>query len=305
MVAWRRDTSACRRSCRPVEKDDPTIWRVDDALWALLEPILKSEKPRTKAGRPRRGDRAILDELIWLARAGSRSSQLPREFGPTSTVHERFSERGTGTGVGGSAAGARRGDRAELVLAGRRWVHRQGPVRQKGGLCEAQATGRNPTGRGEAGTKRRLLTEAGGLPVALVATGASRHDMTQLAAVLDGTVIEPTPTDPPHLALDRGYDYAGCRDVATARGDTSHVLPEASEASPLPPPGHPDRHPPRRREVEVAHSWFNRFRRLLTRTEKQAATPSASATSPPSSSSTARSAMPDYFPDSMLVVSHA
>jgi transposase len=94
--------------------------------------------------------------------------------------------------------------------------------------------------------------------------------MTQLAALLDGTVIEPTPTAPPHLALDRGYDYADCRTAAVARGLTPHIPPKASAATPLPPPGHPDRHPPRRWVVEVTHSWFNRFRRLLTRTEKQA-----------------------------------
>ena len=74
------------------EKDDPTIWRVDDALWALLAPILASTKPRTKPGRPRRDDRAIFDGLIWLARTGSQWAALPREFGPTSTVHERFTE---------------------------------------------------------------------------------------------------------------------------------------------------------------------------------------------------------------------
>jgi len=74
------------------EKDDPTIWRVDDELWALLAPILKSEKPRKKVGRPRRDDRAIFDGLIWLARTGAQWSQLPREFSPKSTVHERFTE---------------------------------------------------------------------------------------------------------------------------------------------------------------------------------------------------------------------
>ena len=78
-------------------------------------------------------------------------------------------------------------------------MHRQGPVRQKGGPGEAQATGRNPTDRGKPGTKRHLLTEATGIPTALVVTGANRHDMTQLAALLDGTVVEPAPTAPPHL----------------------------------------------------------------------------------------------------------
>jgi len=117
------------------------------------------------------------------------------------------------------------------------------------------------------------LTEAQGLPTALVITGANRHDMTQLAALLDGTVVEPTPPTPmeaPQLALDRGYDYEACRKTAVVRGYTVHIPPKRSQATPLPPPGHPDRHPPRRWVVEVAHSWFNRFRRLLTRTEKQA-----------------------------------
>ncbi len=74
------------------ERDDPTLWRVDDELWALLAPILKSDKGRKKPGRPRRDDRAIFDGLIWLARTGAQWSQLPRAFGPKSTVHERFSE---------------------------------------------------------------------------------------------------------------------------------------------------------------------------------------------------------------------
>jgi transposase len=75
-----------------LEQDDPTIWQVDDVLWALIAPILACTKVRKKPGRPRRDDRAIFDGLIWLARTGSQWSQLPRAFGPKSTVHERFTE---------------------------------------------------------------------------------------------------------------------------------------------------------------------------------------------------------------------
>jgi transposase len=85
------DTSLAAAAA-PAERDDPTIWRADDALWALLAPILRSDKPRKKPGRPRRDDRAIFDGLVWLARTGSQWSRLPREFGPKSTVHERFTE---------------------------------------------------------------------------------------------------------------------------------------------------------------------------------------------------------------------
>jgi putative transposase len=73
-------------------KDDPTIWRVDDALWAEIQPLLVIPKPRKKPGRPRHDDRPIFDGLIWLARTGSQWAALPREFGAKSTVHARFQE---------------------------------------------------------------------------------------------------------------------------------------------------------------------------------------------------------------------
>jgi len=74
------------------DKDDPTIWKGDDALWSLIGPLLRSKKVRKKPGRPRRDDREIFNGLIWLARTGSQWAALPRAFGPKSTVHERFTE---------------------------------------------------------------------------------------------------------------------------------------------------------------------------------------------------------------------
>ena len=76
----------------PTTKDDPTIWRVDDALWAELQPLLVVDKPRKKPGRRRANDRPIFDGLIWIARSGGQWAALPREFGPKSTVHDRFQE---------------------------------------------------------------------------------------------------------------------------------------------------------------------------------------------------------------------
>jgi len=70
----------------------PTIWRVDDALWAKLRPLLLVDKLRKKPGRPRSDDRPIFDGLIWVARSGGQWAALPREFGPKSTVHDRLQE---------------------------------------------------------------------------------------------------------------------------------------------------------------------------------------------------------------------
>ena len=73
-------------------QDDPTLWRVDDALWAELQPPLVIDKPRKKPGRPRTAARPIFDGLIWLNRTGSQWAALPRAFGAKSTVHDRFQE---------------------------------------------------------------------------------------------------------------------------------------------------------------------------------------------------------------------
>jgi transposase len=72
--------------------DDPTIWEVDDALWADLQPLLVIAKPRQKPGRPRADDRRIFNGLIWLARTGAQWEHLPRQFGPKSTAHDRLQE---------------------------------------------------------------------------------------------------------------------------------------------------------------------------------------------------------------------
>ena len=62
-----------------------------------------------------------------------------------------------------------------MDLAECRWGHDQSPF---GG----EATGPHPTDRGKHGTKRRVLTEGQGIPIAVVVAGANRHDMKRLAA---------------------------------------------------------------------------------------------------------------------------
>ena len=130
------------------EKDDPTIWRVDDDLWALLAPILKSDKPRKTRGRPRRDDRAIVDGLIWLARTGAQWSRLPREFGSTSTVHERFTEWTTSGARERAWAALLRADDGEIGLDGT-WLAADGciikaPFGNKGALARRKPRGATP-----------------------------------------------------------------------------------------------------------------------------------------------------------------
>jgi len=90
------------------------------------------------------------------------------------------------------------------------------------------------------------------MPIAVVLSGANRHDMKKLAALLDAKVIAAPPMaqGQSYLCLDRGYNYEDCRRAAQEQGYIPHI----------PAPTNPQRHPPRRWVMEVGHAWFNRFR---------------------------------------------
>ena len=79
------------------------------------------------------------------------------------------------------------------------------------GGCRSK-TGPNPTDRARPGSKHHLITEAQGIPLAVILTGANRHDVTQLHALVDA--IPPIagkrgrPLSKPRIVQgDRGYDH--------------------------------------------------------------------------------------------------
>ena len=50
-------------------------------------------------------------------------------------------------------------------------------------------TGRNPTDRGKSGTKRSVLTEGHGIPLAVAIDGANRHDMKLTEPTLEAIAV--------------------------------------------------------------------------------------------------------------------
>lgn len=132
-----------------------------------------------------------------------------------------------------------------------------------------KGTGPNPTDRRKSGTKRSLLTEGRGIPLAVAVDGANRHDMKLVEATLKAIVIErpePTEENAQNMCMDKGYDYPEVRGLVAAWGYTAHTLARGEEAAAKEKiPGYRAR----RWVVERTHSWLNRFRRLLIRWEKK------------------------------------
>jgi hypothetical protein len=91
--------------------------------------------------------------------------------------------------------------------------------------------------------------------LALIGAGANRHDVTQLGPVLDAMVIASTDKGASFLYADKGYAGEPAQEVLTCRGYALRVNGKKRQR------GRPWKN--RRWVVEAAHSWFNRFRKLL------------------------------------------
>lgn len=92
------------------------------------------------------------------------------------------------------------------------------PFPGRGGLLPCQRpergaqTGPSPADRGRAGSKHHLITNATGIPLAVILTGGNRNGLTQLVPLLEA--ISPVrgkrgrPRRRPEVVLaDRGYDH--------------------------------------------------------------------------------------------------
>ena len=145
-----------------------------------------------------------------------------------------------------------------------RKVHDQGAAGHGG----AQKGGSNTTDRGKRGGKRSVFTETAGVPVGVTVAGANRNDHLLLEETLTGIVVrrpKPTRTRPQGLCLDKGYDHASTREIAARLRLTLHPCTRGEETK-----AKRRGVKARRWVVERAHSWLNRFRRLLVRWEKKA-----------------------------------
>src|SRR3954447_22986132 len=98
----------------------PTIWRVDDALWAEVDTVLAEYAPPARFGPGRIDQRKALDGVIYRMRSGVQWNQLPAEFGDDSSVHRTFQRWVAGRdrpALGVAGRGLRGAGRRRLAVA--------------------------------------------------------------------------------------------------------------------------------------------------------------------------------------------
>lgn len=248
-------------------------WEVSDELWEQVRPLIPKRPPHPKGGRPAADDRQMFAAIIYVLRTGIQWNALPRELGASSTVYDRFREwEAQGVFQRLWQAGLQQYDDLEGIA----WDWQSADSSTVKAPFARAAVGPAPTDRGKQGTKRSILCDRRGVPLALCIDGANRHDSKLLFPTLDALIAqqpEPTVQHPQNLCLDAAYDHNPIYGELYERGYEPHVRlnrqyhpwyqPPQEEANSL-----EAGKTPRRWVVERFFSWLNRWRRLLVRWEK-------------------------------------
>ena len=134
-------------------------------------------------------------------------------------------------------------------------------------VCGGAKTGPNPTDRAKRGSKRHLICDGQGVPLAVRLTGANRHDSKEALPLIDA--IPPLQGErgrprcrPDCILGDRAYDVEAIRQVLRTR----HILPMLATRRTT----HGSGLGRWRWVVERTFAWLNQFRRLRVRYEKPA-----------------------------------
>ena len=137
-------------------------YRVSDALWAVLQPVLAVHENthRFGGGRPRVPDRQGAEAIFYVLRTGCPWGALDAtDLWPHSTAHDRFQEWvAAGVFLKLWKAGVEQFD--ELKGLDWEWLSMDGAMTKA--PLGGEKNRPNPTDRAKSGVKRSLLTEGQG-----------------------------------------------------------------------------------------------------------------------------------------------
>ncbi|MBA4115558.1 MAG: IS5 family transposase [Actinomycetota bacterium] len=239
---------------------------VTDELWEVIEPLLPQEPPKPRGGRPRVDDRAVLTGILFVLKSGIPWEMLPQEMGCGSGMTcwrrlEEWHEAGVWEKLHRKLLD--RLGKADEIDWERASLDSSSVAAPGGG----KKTGKNPTDKGKQGSKRHVMVDRKGVPLAVMHTAANVHDSKALEETVDAVSPIRKPgrgrprKRPKKLHADKGYDFPRCRESLRKRGITPRIARRGIESS--------ERLGRYRWVVERTLSWLNRYRRLKVRYERR------------------------------------
>ncbi|QBJ25707.1 IS5 family transposase [Haematobacter massiliensis] len=231
------------------------FWLSDDQ-WAAVEPHL----PRNQAGARRVDDRRVISGIIHVLKIGCRWQDCPAEYGPSTTVYNRFnrwSHKRFWLKLLEALADAGAVTRSTSIDS--TYVKAQRSA--FGGKGGARTQGIGPS-RGGQTTKVHALTDVVGRPFALILTPGNVSDIT-----VAPTLLARAP-DARYVLADKGYDADGLRRSLRQTGAVPVIPGRANRKRAViyDKARYKERH-----RVENAFCRIKDYRRVATRYDKLAA----------------------------------
>lgn len=223
--------------------------------WHGLEPLL----PTDVRGRKRVDDHRVISGILYVLKSGCRWCDCPREYGPPTTIYNRFvrwARRGVWEGLFRELAERGRSIRTQMIDATHVKAHRSASGGRGGE--RRQAIGRSRGGRN---TKIHAIADAKGRLLSVLLSGGEAHDCPPAPRLIRRTKAAR------RLLGDKAYDSAELRQWLEGRG-TKAVIPNKSNRK-LPFSFNRKAYKQRHR-IESAFCRLKDFRRIATRYDRLA-----------------------------------
>src|SRR5215213_10021701 len=182
-------------------------------LWRKLKKCLpkNNRKMSTKGGRPRASDRAVINAIWYVLWTGWKWKAIHRDwFGVSSSVvRERF-QKWRQMGVFEKLMNWMVEHYAK-ESGGISWKWQAMDSKNSPAPLGGEKTSNNLTDRGKQGAKLNLLVDERGAPLAVVLTGANRHDKISAVDLIVSVVLKRPAQKEQHLCADKAYDASGLR----------------------------------------------------------------------------------------------
>jgi transposase len=229
-----------------------------DEQWTALEPLFTPPLSRPdKRGRPWADTRAVLNGVLFILRTGAPWRDLPDCYPSRSTCHRRFQQW------------VRQGLFQRLLAELASTLFQEGFLdlsecyidgtfapAKRGGL----QVGKTKRGKG---SKLMAVADREGLPIAVMISSATPHEVTLVQPTLDSRFVKEMPT---HLIGDKAYD-SDKLDAELATQGVEVIAPHRQNRVHKTQDGRPLRRYKKRWRVERLFAWLHCFRRLVVRWE--------------------------------------
>jgi putative transposase len=68
------------------------VYQIPDSLWEQIKPLLPTELPNPRGGRPQIDQRRAMEAILYIFRKGCKWTSLPHSMGPPGAARRRFRE---------------------------------------------------------------------------------------------------------------------------------------------------------------------------------------------------------------------